>query len=566
MAGTTTDTTLNVKMDAARLLRAFEQLNVKVKRVNVTIRDTNKESKKAKDEAEGMARVFGRLGRVLSAVGVNTRPIERLVGTVRTVREEVQGLMDDFRGLSGVGGSGGGTGGAGAGGSGGRRRRAPRFVRGGRTGVGNIPIPQGSRPPSVLQPGLLSMIGPAAMTAGTLTAGAGIGLALLAAGAGYQGLTTAMQSGGQYLQYEQTLLNQAPLLGARGGDLRRAGISLGFSPMESMMAAGAFGRSALRRTTTEDLRQALAVQRRTGIDVAAQGGLQAQVRRTVVGAGGSLDMQRDAVASVIGAGQRLNLSIPELSEFLSQQTTFLSRMAAQGQMVNLNRFLAAQTILGTAGGISNYRAATITQQMAEGQRGIGIGGIRSATDVRFLRAAGYQPGGGTEAFARAQLAMQDPSRAPTIVSGALRTFITESGLDPNSNLATLAAQRFLARGGTQVSAREARNMIGIAMRGQLSAGAIGQAVQPFQVDVSAGEQTVGRMGRRVIEAARLEERRLGVGEKVIDSLQSLESVSVSLAESMGGVIEKMGGPMLEAVDEFIKRMNVIIGAMPQGRP
>jgi hypothetical protein len=222
---------------------------------------------------------------------------------------------------------------------------------------------------------------------------------------------------------------------------------------------GTAGRSSTIRQA--NVKEALALQRLYGIGGAQAGGF---YRMMMPGAGAGAESMTMGEAVAGAEAQKLKGS--QVVEYLQQLVQQGKKMEQEGIKFD-PRSLTAAPALFRGLGFEGLQAARVGMGMRGAAQGVSSRGVSSPMDVLLTRAAGFEPGGGPESYAKAMESLEDPS--PELMERAIG-MITSGAKAAGRGPAFTAMQvkRAFRRMNIPIGFKQARTMLQRTEGGELT--------------------------------------------------------------------------------------------------
>lgn len=335
----------------------------------------------------------------------------------------------------------------------------------------------------------------------------------------------------------------------------RAGIGMGVAPAQALQMAGQLGQAAGRPVDPEEFRQALALQRTTGIGVGQTGQAIRQLRYAgEIGGMGGGNMEQ--VANLIGSAVALGLEGSEIGEYLQAQTGFLGQMVNQGIGVDIDKMRALEASISQSGIGAPWRGADISRQFVTGAAQVGREGATSAEQFRLMRAFGFTGEGGLEEFFKIRMGMQSQGLADEMgmrsPQEAMSAFIEQFRIQGAGEMTQAGVLQRAFKGiGTTIGPEEA-----MAMAKGLKAAEPGA----FEIDPEAAERLVSTVAPSVKAEAGIEAERVAIGGQVAGAMQDLERTTNNMAKTFENVL----GPVLDAFAAQLEDTTGLMAAATEG--
>jgi len=337
--------------------------------------------------------------------------------------------------------------------------------------------------------------------------------------------------------------------------IRRAGKNLG--AMDATQASAFAAQLASAGGTTDPrsmVQSAMAAQTAFGVNAETSGAFLRAGRRGGMAGGAGGDA---ALVQTLREGMALGLEGSELTKWMQEMAEGISRFEQTGIPIN-PRSVGSMARAISLTGVGATRGQRIAQGlMGAGQR-LSQQGPSSAMDIMMLQQAGFQ-GGGTESLMDAMIALEQGLTGPQAT--AMMQGLVRAGGGGAGGIFTL--QRGLSRLGVNIGLGEAKEMAGALMEGGQSGDEKVQAILSEQKRGSAaapttpqGLQKIARtmvddFGPALKRQAGLTNQALGVGSKLVTSVQDLKTVMTNTADSFATV----GAPLLKDLTGLMATMS-----------
>ena len=326
------------------------------------------------------------------------------------------------------------------------------------------------------------------------------------------------------------------------------GVRYGANRGQALEQAAKLSQGAGFRASGEQYEFGKAMELLFGVSLQETGGMMKVGRRAMgLGKEGSAEY----IAELIGGATAMHLEGSDIGEYLSTMNRTMQQQMEMGRRGGgMENILSLQRQLKPAMG--GYMAGKTGAGFAAGAAQIGMNGGDPGTEYLLMRALGYTGRGGVEEYAKIKLMMlQDPNQAADAMGGYVDMF-RGGGLGKWT-------QRLMVQKGMQgvgVSLTGGGDPATNALYGlaDYGVGKAGAAVATTQGEIMeagglAAPSAVGIMAREAGD----ENRRIGVGQEVAGTVQKLNGILISLAESTSTVATPALNELTGAVDTLGKK-------------
>jgi len=348
------------------------------------------------------------------------------------------------------------------------------------------------------------------------------------------------------------------------------GVKFGMGPMQMQEAYGSFmgARGGVwDRESKGMFQEALAAQTRYGISAETSG----QFARGAM-PGGGFALGGQGLAEVLASATEQGLSGSQVTEYLQTLVQLAQDQERNGVKIDTFNFTRGAALLGREGvGLEGLQAQRVAGGLNQRAMQVGQQGVTNPADVMMMRAAGWDPSQGVEAYfatknrlAEQGMSPEDMNRLIGMAAGGVQG-VAGGGAETEKGL---LAQFWKQGLGVSIGPSQAGEMLRYHREtgGNIPAEVLeswkrGETPGAREKLISEASAAAGRTGT-LKGAAGLEAMQVGVGQQAAEVVQGAERNQLALAMSMmsnfGGGLQQLNKLVLASIgafDQFVKAIS-----------